>query len=115
MTGRAGRARRAVLAVWALLAVTLLWWYLDTLPSAAAVWATVLTVVPLALPLRGLLAGEVRSYRWAPLTLAPALTWALTETVANAAARPYAVTAGLLAFAGLVAVVAWLRAAAQGR
>ena len=115
MTARAERARLAVLAIWALLAATLLAWYLGTLPRAAAVVAIVLTVAPLAAPLPGIVARRTRSYRWAPLTLAPAMIWALTEMVANAEARPFAIAAGALAFAGLAAVVAWLRAAAQGR
>ncbi|MCU0975890.1 MAG: DUF2069 domain-containing protein [Steroidobacteraceae bacterium] len=106
---RADHARLAVLAVWGLLALTLLAWYAITLPRVAAVVAVLLTVAPLALPLPGLMARRRRSYRWAPLTLAPAMTWSLTEFVANPAARPYALVAGLLAFAGLAAVVAWLR------
>ena len=51
---RAERARLAVLAIWALLAATLLAWYLGTLPRAAAVVAIVLTVAPLAAPLPGI-------------------------------------------------------------
>jgi uncharacterized membrane protein len=112
---RAERARAAVLAMWVLLALTLLTWHAALLPRAAAVVAALLTVAPLALPLPGLLARRRRSYRWAPLTLAPAMTWSLTEMVANPSARPYALSAGLLAFAALAAVVAWLRTATQAQ
>lgn len=107
---RAERARVAVLSAWGLLALSLLAWYAAMLPRAAAILAAVLTVAPLAAPLPGLLARRRRSYRWAPLTLVPAMTWSLTELVANPDARPYALSAGLLAFAALAAIVAWLRA-----
>lgn len=112
---RAGRARVAVLAAWGLLALTLLVWFAATLPRAAAVAAVVLAVAPLAAPLPGLLAQRRRTYRWAPLTLAPAMTWSLTEMVANPAARPFAVAAGVFAFAALAAIVAWLRAGSDAQ
>ena len=112
---RAERARSAVLATWGLLALALLAWHASLLPRTAAVVAVLLTVAPLAAPLPGLLARRQRSYRWAPLTLAPAMTWSLTELVANPAARPYALAAGLLAFAALAAIVAWLRAGSASR
>jgi uncharacterized membrane protein len=108
---RAERARAAVLAAFALLALTLVAWYASALSPAAATVAVLLTVVPLAAPLPGLVARRRRSYRWAPLTLAPAMTWALTELVANPAVRPFALAAGLLGFGALAAVVAWLRTA----
>jgi hypothetical protein len=43
------------------------------------------------------------------LTLAPALAWSLTEILANPPARGFAVSASLLAFVSLAAVVAALR------
>jgi uncharacterized membrane protein len=112
---RAERARGAVLVAWGLLALTLLGWYAVMLPPGTALVAALLTVAPLAAPLPGLVARRRRSYRWAPLTLAPAMIWALTELVANAAARPFALVAGLSAFAGLAAIVAWLRTAPAGQ
>jgi uncharacterized membrane protein len=112
---RADGVRVAVLAAWGLLALTLLAWYAAMLPRTAAIVAAVLTVAPLAAPLPGLLARRRRSYRWAPLTLVPAMTWSLTELVANPAERPYALAAGLLAFAALAAIVAWLRAASDAQ
>ncbi len=112
---RAERVRAAVLAAWGLLALTLLAWSAAVLPRTGAIVAALLTVAPLAAPLPGLIARRRRSYRWAPLTLAPAMTWSVTETVANPAARPYALTAGLLAFAALAAIVAWLRAGSDAQ
>lgn len=112
MSGRPALARGAVLAAWGLLGLVLSAWHWILLPPAAAAVATLLTVAPLATPLPGLAARRRRTYRWAPLTLAPAMTWSLTELVANPAARPFALVAGCLAFAALAATVAWLRSAA---
>ncbi len=111
MSDRAALARMATLAAFGLLALVLLAWHWTQLSTAAAVVATLGTVAPLLLPAPGLVAGRRRTYRWAPLTLAPALTWALMELVANAPSRPFALAAGGLAFAALAAAVAWLRAA----
>lgn len=110
MTGVAHRrARGLTWLVWAGLLVLLLAWH--SAPGAAGLGSAVLALValPLLAPLPGLWKGRRRSYRWAPLTLAPVLAWSLTEILANPAARPYATGAALLSFLSLAAVVASLR------
>lgn len=107
---RAARARRAVLAAWAALVVSVAAWpAAGTGPALAFVAA-----LPLLLPLPGLLRGASRTLRWAPLTLAPALALALTEVVANPAARTVAGITLLLALAAFAAVIAALRTAPRG-
>jgi uncharacterized membrane protein len=107
--GRAPRARGAVLLLWSLLITALCAWPLSRSFSAGTIAILLFTVVPLLLPLPGLWQGRRRTYRWAALTLAPAMTWSLTEVVANPAARRPAACAALLAFCSLAALVAALR------
>lgn len=115
MTGTAHRrARGLTLLVWAGLLVLLLAWH--AAPGRAGLGSVVLALValPLLAPLPGLWRGRRRSYRWAPLTLAPALAWSLTEILANPAARGFATGAALLSFLSLAAVVASLRSMPPG-
>lgn len=105
----AGRARRAVLASWCLLAVCTVFsaWRAAPWPWILA-WGFALGL-PLLLPLPGLLRGRRRTYAWATLCLAPLMVHGLTEVVASPDAR---LAAGALLFAGLaafVALVAYLR------
>ena len=106
---RFARARSAALLLWCLLPLALLAWQV-TPPATMGSYAVVLaTVLPMAMPLPGMLRTRRRSFRWAPLTLAPAMAWSLTELVANPAARFPAGLCALLAFLALAAVVAALR------
>ena len=66
-------------------------------------------LVPLALPLRGLLNRDRRTYAWATLCLTPHFVYALTELVANPPLRPYASAILLLSLALMVGLVAYLR------
>lgn len=106
---RLARARMATLLAWLGLLSLLLAWNLS--PGAAALGTVTLAVVgvPLLAPLQGLWRVRRRTYRWAPLTLAPALAWSLTEILANPPARGFATGCALLAFLALAAVVAALR------
>lgn len=104
-------ARRTVLALWSLLLLTLIAWQLTQPGAAAAAGAALFTAGPLLLPLRGLARSDARSYRWASLTLIPALLWSLMELAANPAARWPATAVVLLCVAALAALVAALRAA----
>ncbi len=82
---RARRARLATLWIWALLIVSVAAW-----PLAAAGVGRVVTAIallPLVLPVPGLVRGSRRTLQWSPLTLAPALALALTELLVNAPAR----------------------------
>jgi len=111
MTARALRVRRIALAAWILLAASVAAW-----PFGEARIATITTVIaflPLLLPLPGLASGSRRALRAAPMALAPALALAITESLANPAAR---LRAGLtLAFvlAAFAGVVAALRSAPE--
>lgn len=106
---RAERSRAILLVTWGLLAALLIAWFATTLSPPAALTAGLLTIVPLLLPLAGLLRRHRRTYRWAPITLAPALAWSLMELIASPGARAAAVAAALLVFIALAAIVAWLR------
>lgn len=114
MSSRFSRARSAALLGWTGLLLALATWHLNAHAGAAAVALLVLTVLPLLPPLPGLWAGRRRTYRWAPLTLAPALAWSLTEIVANPTSRGPAVLVGLLCVFALAAVVAALRTMPAG-
>jgi uncharacterized membrane protein len=74
----------------------------------AAAWPrnllwTAVMLVPLALPLPGLLRGHRRTCAWATLCVAPYVVYAATEVVANPDVRG---TAGAILFASL----AWFAA-----
>jgi uncharacterized membrane protein len=103
------RARLAVLVLWLALAIVLLGWSLAGRDAMGGITLAVLTVGPLLLPVAGLALSQRRTYRWAPLTLAPGLAWSLTELVANPGARGLAALSALLSFLALAAVVAALR------
>ena len=106
---RLHRAQRVLIVSWLLLVAILAAW-LATLykPTAAALLGGLL-VLPLLLPMPGMLAHRPRTLRWAPLTLAPTLAWTVMEVLANPASRAYpaAVLAALLA--SFAAVIACLR------
>ena len=107
--GRFRHARAATLAIWLALVAALTAWHTSRHAAPAAVGLSLLTVTPLILALPGLWRGLRRTYRWAALSLAPALAWALTELVANAAERGIATVVALLAFLALASLVAALR------
>ena len=103
------RARRWVLAMTLLLAASVAAAALRTAawPGSAALALALL--VPLLLPLPGLLRRRRRTYAWATLCVAPYFIYGVTEAVANPAVR---FMAGLILFASLalfVALVACLR------
>lgn len=103
------RARVAVICLWLGLGAVLCGWLLAGGVAARTAVLALFAVGPLLAPLHGLWAGRRRTYRWAPLALAPGLAWSLTELVANPAARPLAGFSALLAFLCLAAIVAALR------
>ena len=109
-TRRQQTLRWTVLAIWALLGLSVLPWLLPEGDSSLPYVALAFVLGPLLLPLRGLWLARRYTYRWAPLALAPVMLVALTEFVANAASRGYALASSILAFAALAAIVAALRA-----
>jgi uncharacterized membrane protein len=66
-------------------------------------------LVPLLLPLRGLLRGDRRTHAWATLCIAPYLVYGITESVANPAVRAAAAGILLASLAHFVSLVAYLR------
>jgi uncharacterized membrane protein len=66
-------------------------------------------VLPLLLPLKGLLQGDRRTYAWATLCIAPCFVYAITEAIANSAVRALAAAILFASLAHFVALVAYLR------
>jgi uncharacterized membrane protein len=107
----ASRARALVLGLLSALAVVVVLALLRS-PGGAANSVTLLAavlLVPLALPLRGLLRHDRRTYAWATLCLTPHFVYGLTELVANPALRLHAAAMLVLSLALMVALVAYLR------
>jgi uncharacterized membrane protein len=107
----AARARALVLGLLAALALVSV---LALLRSANGRFATlvplsVFLLVPLALPLPGLLRRHRRTYAWATLCLTPHFVYGLTELIANPPLRMHAAAMLLLGLALMLALVAYLR------
>jgi uncharacterized membrane protein len=107
---RPGRAGRAALLAWLALIASVACWPLAGTGAALAAVAG----LPLLLPVAGLARGTPRTLRWAPLTQAPALALALTEVLANPAARNAASLTLALLLLAFAAVIAAQRLAARG-
>jgi len=78
---------------------------LDSAPWPASPLLALAWLVPLLLPLPGVLRGSRRTCAWATLCVAPYLVAGVTETIANPALRMLAaaiVLAGLAWFATLI-------------
>jgi uncharacterized membrane protein len=102
-------ARRWALATLAMLAVAV--GAATTLNASwpgSAVLAAVL-LLPLLLPVKGLLRGNRRTYAWATLCIAPCFVYAITEAIANSSMRAFAAAILLASLAHFVALVAYLR------
>jgi uncharacterized membrane protein len=82
----------------------------------ATVWLWgVLAAAPLLAPLPGLARGRRYTYAWATLFAVPYLAFALTELLANPAARTVASLSLLLVFAWFCSMVLYLRASRARR
>jgi uncharacterized membrane protein len=106
MSAPAVGARRIALAAWILLGLSVAAWPFVRAGIGAA--TTAIAFLPLLLPLPGIARGSLRALRASPMALAPALALAITETLANPAARfPAGATLALLllAFAAVVAAI----------
>jgi uncharacterized membrane protein len=66
-------------------------------------------ITPLGIALPRLRRGERRTYAWATLAVIPSLVLALTEVIANPAARPWSAGCMFLAFAVFVMLIGYLR------
>ena len=100
-------ARRWALATAALLAACVVAAALRSAPLPASLAAAALLLLPLLLPLRGLVLGHRRTFAWATFCVAPYFVYGLTEVVANPALRA---VAGAILFASL----AWFASLVYG-
>jgi len=66
-------------------------------------------LLPLLLPVRGLLRGDRRTHAWATMCVAPCFLYGVTETVANPSLRGVAAAILFASLAHFVALVAYLR------
>jgi uncharacterized membrane protein len=102
---------RLMLGCYAALALIVVLWIWDDAASRWFVRAgwTAVALVPLALPLRGLLRRDRRAYAGATLCAIPYLVVALTESVATPERRVWAGVCLVLAFSWFVLLIAALR------
>jgi uncharacterized membrane protein len=77
--------------------------------SPASLLLTAALLLPLALPLPGILHGRRRTYAWATLCVTPYFIYGTTEAVANPAGRTAAGAILATSLALFVALVAFLR------
>lgn len=111
------RARLAALATAALLAACVAAAALGSASWPASPGWTVVVLLPVLLPLPGLLRGRRRTYAWATLCVTPYFVYGLTEAIANPGARLAAgaiLLASLAWFVALVAFLRWSRATGPG-
>jgi uncharacterized membrane protein len=99
------KIRLAAVWLWAAVVLSLACWSL-----AGYSWVLCLAaVVPLLAPLPGLIRGRRYTYAWATLFSVPYLIFAVTELLANRAARWVAALSMLLVFAWFCTMVLFLR------
>jgi uncharacterized membrane protein len=102
-------ARRWALATLAMIGVAIgVAATLDASWPGSALLAAAL-VLPLLLPLKGLLQGDRRTYAWATLCIAPCFVYGITEVIANSSVRAIAAVILFTSLAHFVALVAYLR------
>ena len=101
----ARRSRSIALGAWTAVAASLLAW-----PLAGYPWPLcALAALPLLAPLHGLATGRRHTYAWATMFAVAYLVFALTELLANPAARWVAGASLLLVFAWFCSMIAYLR------
>lgn len=102
-------ARRAVLATWAALGITVAAAVALASGSMSSAVVTAVLFVPWLMPIRGLLRGDRRTHAWATLCVAPYFVYGVTEVIANPAVRVAAALMLAASLAHFVALVAFLR------
>ena len=105
------KAHRAALASLAALAAVLVLWHLARYSAGTAALSLGVTLLPLALPLYGLLRRSRRACVLSTLVIAPYLAYAIMEALANPGARSYAIATLGAASLLFLSLVAWLRCA----
>jgi uncharacterized membrane protein len=104
-------SRRLTVWLWAAIALSLLAWMTAGYSRTLCIIAT----LPLLAPLNGLIRGRRQTYAWATLFAVPYLAFALTELLANPAARWVASISLLLVFAWFCTLILFLRASRAPR
>lgn len=99
------KARSLTIGLWIAMTLSLLAWMTAGYPPLICL----LAVLPLLAPLNGLWHGRRRTYAWATLFAVPYLAFALTELLANPAARWVAAASMLLIFAWFCTMILFLR------
>lgn len=108
MTARpALRVQRLAAGAWLALIASIASWPFAT--ARIGMLTTAIALLPLLLPLPGLLMGWRRTLQWSPLTLAPALALSLTEVLVNAPARILGTLTIVLILAAFAMLIAALR------
>ena len=105
----AGRARRLVLGAMLVLGLLVLAAAIGWAPWPANVPLALGCLVPLLLPLRGVLGGSRRTYAWATLCVVPYVVAGVTETIANPDLRPLAATIVFASLGWFAALIWYLR------
>ena len=113
--GVVARARHAVLAATTLLITTIVAAAVATRGWPAALPIAALGLIPISLPLHGLLAGRRRTHAWATLCVLPYLVFGVMESVANPAARAAAACVAAASLLWFAALVAYLRVTRPAR
>jgi uncharacterized membrane protein len=103
--------RRVTVAIWAAVAASLLCWTL----VGYSWFLCAIAALPLLAPLRGLILGRRYTYAWATLFAIPYLIFAVTELLANPAARWVAAASLLLVFGWFCSMILFLRASRAHR
>jgi uncharacterized membrane protein len=104
-------ARSLTIWLWIAVALSLLAWMTVGYPWPVCI----LAVLPLLAPLNGLIRGRRHTYAWATLFAIPYLAFAITELLANPAARWVAGLSLLLVFAWFCTMILFLRASRARR
>jgi uncharacterized membrane protein len=102
-------AQRLALATLAVVVITVGGAAMLNSPWPGSALLAAVLVLPLLLPLKGLLRGDRRTYAWATLCIAPSFLYAITEAIANSLVRAIAAAILLASLAHFVALVAYLR------
>ena len=104
---RMARTRRLTICVWTLLVVSIVVW--PVTGRGIGLPVTTIALLPLLLPLPGLVRWRRRTLQWSPLTLAPALALTLTEILVDVPARGSVILTLALILSAFAAVIAALR------
>jgi len=107
--GVSRRARRLTLMAAALLGACVVAAAMPAFAWPASLARLAILLVPLLLPLPGLLRGQRRTYAWATLCVTPYFVYGLTEVIANPAVRAPAAAILFSSLAWFVALVTYLR------